>query len=637
MPVAEPRSANEPSSSSAPLPPMHAKDPKDPQPLPVTSFNSADENVTDENPPVLLPLPLCVSPTTREEPLYYAEPASTVSIPARKESLEILVQHRLEIDTKANTTINASSTAFKLAKDEIFSSPPPPPPSSSPFILERKTTKTPPARSTYNVWEANNEGEIVQEQVTVNIPTRRFTNNSHTANHEYGLSPVSLKRNGRPGSYHVEFGTPIKEGHANYLLMYDMLTGIRVSVSRCHAKPNRVRLEEEDFKAAHKLAFDVTGNELLPKATYDFKFKDYAPWVFRQIRQVFMVDAPEYLLSLTGKYVLSELGSPGKSGSFFYFSQDYRFIIKTISKTEHKFFRRILKGYYEHVQANPDTLLCRIFGLHRVKIPGGQKIRFVVMGNVFPANKDIHETFDLKGSTVGRVVRAEDIQPHSTLKDLNFMQMQKTIHLGPHKKEMFLRQLEKDALFLQIHHVMDYSLLLGIHNLETGNRQNIRETTLAAFEPSPETLVRRQQQQDHAAPRAPSLERNVPSGTTLHRTRSRSLSLGRHHTRRASALEAQENVVVEPTRAILPDDSPPERQFFQFYNEMGGVLAENAAGEEGEEVYYMGIIDIFTEYNTVKKVEHFFKSLMGNGRKISAVNSTAYGKRFVSFIEKACD
>jgi hypothetical protein len=64
-------------------------------------------------------------------------------------------------------------------------------------------------------------------------------------------------------------------------------------------------------------------------------------------------------VALTGKYVLSELGSPGKSGSFFYYSQDFRFIIKTIHHSEHLFLRRILRHYYEHVQKNPNTLLCR--------------------------------------------------------------------------------------------------------------------------------------------------------------------------------------------------------------------------------------------------------------------------------------
>ena len=101
-------------------------------------------------------------------------------------------------------------------------------------------------------------------------------------------------------------------------------------------------------------------------------------------------------MSLTDKYVLSELGSPGKSGSFFYYSQDYRFIIKTIKRTEHVFLRRILPQYYDHVRRYPNTLVSRFFGLHRVKLPQGKKIPFIVMGNIFPPNVDVHEVYDLK-------------------------------------------------------------------------------------------------------------------------------------------------------------------------------------------------------------------------------------------------
>ena len=43
-----------------------------------------------------------------------------------------------------------------------------------------------------------------------------------------------------------------------------------------------------------------------------------------------------------------------------------------------------------------------------MKLSSGPKIHFVVMGNVFPPNKDIHETFDLKGSTVGRYIDAKE-------------------------------------------------------------------------------------------------------------------------------------------------------------------------------------------------------------------------------------
>src|SRR6201999_3033940 len=101
-------------------------------------------------------------------------------------------------------------------------------------------------------------------------------------------------------------------------------------------------------------------------------------WVFRRLRAKFRLDPADYLMSLTSKYILSELGSPGKSGSFFYFSRDYRFIIKTIHHSEHKFLRAILPQYHAHVKANPHTLLSRFYGLHRVKLPRGHKILFVI-------------------------------------------------------------------------------------------------------------------------------------------------------------------------------------------------------------------------------------------------------------------
>ncbi|PJF17179.1 hypothetical protein PSACC_02979 [Paramicrosporidium saccamoebae] len=45
------------------------------------------------------------------------------------------------------------------------------------------------------------------------------------------------------------YGSTVGEDHENFILMYDMLTGIRHSVSVCQAKPCRP-LSEEDFKYA---------------------------------------------------------------------------------------------------------------------------------------------------------------------------------------------------------------------------------------------------------------------------------------------------------------------------------------------------------------------------------------------------
>jgi hypothetical protein len=93
----------------------------------------------------------------------------------------------------------------------------------------------------------------------------------------------------------VMMGTKISEGHANYILMYDMLTGIRIAVSHCVAKPHR-ELVPADFRAKYKLTFDIMGNELTPSSRYEFKFKDYAPWVFRNIREHFKIEAADYLV-----------------------------------------------------------------------------------------------------------------------------------------------------------------------------------------------------------------------------------------------------------------------------------------------------------------------------------------------------
>ncbi len=50
-------------------------------------------------------------------------------------------------------------------------------------------------------------------------------------------------------------------------------------------------------------------------------------------------------------------------------------------------------------------------------------------------------------------------------------------------------------------------------------------------------------------------------------------------------------------------------------------------------VYYIGIIDIFTEYTIKKKAETAFKSLTSRMSKISSVHPKRYGKRFLNFIK----
>ncbi len=54
----------------------------------------------------------------------------------------------------------------------------------------------------------------------------------------------------------VLVGNLIGEDHVNYILMYNMLTGIRTAVSRTQAKIKRP-LTDEDYTARHKYSFDM--------------------------------------------------------------------------------------------------------------------------------------------------------------------------------------------------------------------------------------------------------------------------------------------------------------------------------------------------------------------------------------------
>jgi 1-phosphatidylinositol-4-phosphate 5-kinase len=49
---------------------------------------------------------------------------------------------------------------------------------------------------------------------------------------------------------------------------------------------------------------------------------------------MFKIDAADYMISICGNSALRELSSPGKSGSVFFLSQDDRFMIKTLRKSE---------------------------------------------------------------------------------------------------------------------------------------------------------------------------------------------------------------------------------------------------------------------------------------------------------------
>ena len=75
--------------------------------------------------------------------------------------------------------------------------------------------------------------------------------------------------------------------------------------------------------------------------------------------------------------------------------------------------------------------------------------------------------YDLKGSTVDREASDKERQKEKpTFKDNDFLKDGVKIHIGEEAKAKLMETLKADVNFLTNLHVMDYSLLLGVHNVD---------------------------------------------------------------------------------------------------------------------------------------------------------------------------
>ena len=261
-------------------------------------------------------------------------------------------------------------------------------------------------------------------------------------------------------------GEVIYKGHHSYDLMRQLQVGIMYSIAQAGQWKGHTRLSSSDF-SAESVQYFPSGSAAEASA---FKWKDYAPRVFQCLRQLFGIDSADYLVSLTGGPALRELASPGASGCIFFLSSDDRFMIKSVRKEEMVLLLDLVRQYHGHVAAQPGTLLVRFYGVHRISPWLGKNARFLVMGNVLPTDKRMHRKYDLKGSSYKRTVGEEKRKnnQNATLKDLD---IDVKFELSPERRAALLAQIKADAAFLESLHVMDYSLLLGVHFVNWGDAE----------------------------------------------------------------------------------------------------------------------------------------------------------------------
>lgn len=109
---------------------------------------------------------------------------------------------------------------------------------------------------------------------------------------------------------------------------------------------------------------------------------------------------------------------------------------------------------------------------------------------VFDFTDPVLSCLAMQGSAIGREYPEEKAKdnPRAILKDLNFLSRDRVFALGPEKKALFEEQLRRDTELMQRLGIMDYSLLTGIHNLQRGNVDNLRDGMLTVFQVSARAL-----------------------------------------------------------------------------------------------------------------------------------------------------
>uniref|UniRef100_A0A8D0BLM4 1-phosphatidylinositol-5-phosphate 4-kinase n=1 Tax=Salvator merianae TaxID=96440 RepID=A0A8D0BLM4_SALMN len=379
----------------------------------------------------------------------------------------------------------------------------------------------------------------------------------------------------------------VKLFRASEPLLSVLMWGVNHTINELSNVPVPVMLMPDDFKAYSKIKVDnhLFNKENLPSR---FKFKEYCPLVFRNLRERFGIDDQDYQNSVT-RSAPGYTDSHGRCGVRFLTTYDRRFVIKAISSEDVAEMHNILKKYHQFiVECHGNTLLPQFLGMYRLTVDGVETY-MVVTRNVFSHRLTVHRKYDLKGSTVAREAsdkeKAKDLP---TFKDNDFLNEGQKLHVGEECKKNFLEKLKRDVEFLAQLKIMDYSLLVGIHDVDRAEQEEMEVEDRAEDE---------------------ECENDGTGGNPI----------GSYGT---------------------PPDSPGNLlnfpRFFgpgEFDPSVDVYALKSHESAPKKEVYFMAIIDILTPYDTKKKAAHAAKTVKhGAGAEISTVNPEQYSKRFNEFM-----
>ena len=365
-------------------------------------------------------------------------------------------------------------------------------------------------------------------------------------------------------------------------------------------------------KIAKELPNSQLVNDTLIKSREKFSIQcvEYSPYVFNYLRQLDQVSNEmiiSSMLPMNNKNGIKE--TEGKGGAFFINSDDYEFILKTITEQEYKIMMRLLhKNMVEYFKLNNNSIICRIYGVYKIKIDTGllqsDEIYFILMKNVVGSFiENLLCKYDLKGSSLNRKVGYENIDK-TVMKDLNFNEVEEVFLLNKADSKKLLNICEKDSKFLCKSGIMDYSLFVAKISLNNDEIKSLfgRDHRKATEKQFLEMIGK--------------VRESRPTNSSIEK-------------------EPDDNNENEKDKLI---DNGEDNIRFKEGN-IGCLKKYLYPSLKGDVAYIMSIIDYFQIYNLQKNLETKYKKLKAGVQEkaISSVPPDEYKDRFIEFVKNKTD
>jgi len=336
------------------------------------------------------------------------------------------------------------------------------------------------------------------------------------------------------------------------------------------------------------------------KAILPGKLTVHAPEVFEEIMKLdemetSLIDS----LDLRKNYsniIMSGQTDGGRSGEFFFFSNDNRLIIKTISTKEMNVLLGILPRFLGHFQRNPNSIIAKIYAAFTFEVEDpSEKYHLILMKNIngYPGICT-ERKYDLKGATVDRSVLDRNIdltksnlKNFGTMKDLDFDKYESKLNLSEESQNALLDTIVRDIAFLRMEFLIDYSLavyLVNKNKINLSTKKSGSGTSLDATVATPET--------------SPTLKKG-------------SLNIEDNEDIKSPLLRSRNQEQI--AHPLLSIKSTKEDLY-----------------------YHVGIIDYLTKYDWKKKCEKFYKQMKALNFNLdtSCQDPHTYNRRFLGYMER---